>query len=73
MKRLELEKYLGHKVTIKIVEGDVYTGILHKTGEEYFIDEAELYLPNNYYFITNQHNELESCLFRTSPVTKLTE
>lgn len=73
MKRSELEKYLGHKITVKIIDGDVYTGILHRTGEESFIDEAELYMPKNYYFVTNEHNELDSCLFRTSHVTNLVE
>ena len=36
MKRSELEKYLGKRVTVTLFDGDVISGELHKTGEEAF-------------------------------------
>ena len=45
MKRSELEKYLGQKVEIKLFDGDILKGVLHKTGEEQFKDNLNLYLP----------------------------
>ena len=69
MKRSELEKYLGKVVTIKLFDYDVITGELHKTGEEQFRNDLNLYIPQKYYFLIN----FQSCLFRSSHVKKLTE
>lgn len=69
MKREELEKYLGKKVRITLFDKKVIEGELHKTGEEKFRNNPNLYLPQKYYFLINP----QSCLFRSSHVIKLTE
>lgn len=68
MKRSELEKYLGKSVTITLFDNEVITGELHKTGEEKFKFNPDLYIPKNCYFLLPQ-----SCLFRCSHVKKLKE
>lgn len=68
MKRSELEKYLGKTVTITLFDNDVITGVLHKTGEEQFKYDQNLYIPKNCYFVLPQ-----SCLFKCSHVKKLKE
>ncbi|WP_373220913.1 hypothetical protein [Mediterraneibacter gnavus] len=69
MKRSELEKYLGKTVTITLFDNDVITGELHKTGEEKFKNDPNLYLPQKWYFLINP----QSCLFRASHVKRLKE
>lgn len=71
MTRTELEKYLGQKVEIKIYSDEIFKGILHKTREEMFKNNLDLYLPKNYYFCTNNNGECISCLFRVSHVKKI--
>lgn len=73
MKRSELEKYLGQKVEIKLFDGDMLKGILHKTGEEQFKDNLNLYLPQKRYFITDDVWSCVSCMFRSSHVVSLRE
>ena len=70
MKRAELEKYLGKKVTVKLFDNAILSGELHKTGEERFKYDANLYLPKNFYFLL-PHNP--SIIFRCTHVKKLTE
>ena len=67
MKRSELEKYLNTKVEITIFDGSVAKGELHKTGEEQFKYDANLYIPYNRYFLINP----QSFMFRCSHVRKL--
>lgn len=67
MKRIELEKYLGKNVQITMFDGDVIEGELHKSREEMFKNDPNLYLPNNMYFCINP----QSFLFRCSHVTKI--
>lgn len=67
MKREKLEKYLGKIVEIILFDGDVVNGELHKTGEERFKEDPNLYIPNNYYFLT----EPQSCIFKCSHVKTL--
>lgn len=69
MKRQTLELYLGESVTISLYDGDKYSGILHKTGEESYKNNLNLYLPKNYYFVVNK---AISPIFRCSHVYKLT-
>ncbi len=69
MKRSDLEQYLGKVVTITLFDNEVITGELHKTGEEQFKNNANLYLPQKWYFLTSP----QSCLFRSSHVKKLKE
>lgn len=71
MTRTEFEKYLGQKVELSIFDGTVIKGILHKTGEKMFKNDADFYVPKNYYFCTNSNNECVSCLFRVSHVKKI--
>lgn len=68
MKRSDLEKYLGKVVTITLFDNEVITGELHKTGEEKFKFDPNLYIPKNCYFLLPQ-----SCLFKCSHVKKLKE
>lgn len=68
MKRSELEMHLGKTVTITLFDNDVITGVLHKTGEEQFKHDPNLYLPKNWYFLFPQ-----SCLFKCSHVKRLKE
>ena len=69
MKRSDLEQYLGKTVTITLFDNEVITGELHKTGEEIFRNNANLYIPRKLYFLINP----QSCLFRCSHVKKLKE
>lgn len=69
MKRSDLEQYLGKVVTIKLFDNEVITGELHKTGEEKFKNNPNLYIPQKYYFLINP----QSCLFKCSHVKKLKE
>lgn len=71
MKKEELEKYLKQKVKIKLFDGDVIEGILRKTGEEDFKNNPNLYIPKNYYFLTDGSLNTVSCLFRVSHVVKI--
>ena len=73
MKRSELEKYLGKKVKVTIFDSSIADGILHKTGEDIFKNDPNLYLPQNYYFVTNEQRECISFLFKSSHVKKLRE
>ena len=71
MKRAELEKFLGKKVEVKLFDDDVIQGVLHKTGEEMFKNNLNLYIPKNRYFLTNDNDECISYLFRSSHVKKI--
>lgn len=69
VKRSDLEKHLGGAVTITLFDNEVITGELHKTGEERFKNDPNLYIPRKWYFLTGP----QSCLFRSSHVKKLKE
>ncbi len=71
MTRAEFEKYLGKNVEIDIFNGTIIRGTLHKTGEEMFKNDANLYIPKNYYFCTDNNGEFVDCLFRVSHVRKI--
>ena len=71
MIRTEFEKYLGQNVEIDIFDGTIIQGILHKTGEEIFKNNANLYIPRNYYFCVDDDGEPVSYLFRVSHVKKI--
>lgn len=68
MKREKLEKYLGKKVKIQLIDGDIIEGYLRKTGEDDFKNNPNLYIPKNYYFLTDGGSNCISCIFRTSHV-----
>lgn len=67
MNRQYLESFLGKRVEIKLFDGDLIKGELHKTREEKYKHDNNLYLPKNYYFLENPH----STLFRSSHVKKI--
>lgn len=69
MKREELEKYIGKKVQIILFDKEIIEGELHKTREERFRNDSNLYLPDKRYFLINP----QSCLFRCSHVIKIKE
>ena len=69
MKRERLENYIGKTVQITFYDKDVVVGELHKTREEQFINNPNLYLPDKCYFLINP----QSCLFRCSHVVKIKE
>lgn len=71
MKRTVLEEYLGQTVRIALFDGEICDGILHKSGEEKYKNNPNLYLPKNYYFVTDKSGECISCMFRTSHVRTL--
>lgn len=68
MKRENLENFLNKKVEIALCTNDIIQGILHKTRDEQFKDNPNLYLPKNFYFCT----EPQSYLFRISHVKYIT-
>lgn len=66
-----IESYLGKKVEVRLPYGDVVVGVLHKTGEEEFKDNQNLYIPKNYYFVIYPFSEEHSFLFRSSHIRKI--
>ena len=72
MKRSELENFLSKTVTVLCEDGYAAKGELHKTGEELFCRDPNLYLAKNFYFCTAPGTT--SCishLFRSSMVKKI--
>ncbi|MCI9418347.1 MAG: hypothetical protein HFI82_13355 [Eubacterium sp.] len=67
MKRSELERHLGKTVEITLFDGAVITGELHKTGEDAFRNNPNLYIPRKWYCLINP----QSCLFRCSHVKNI--
>lgn len=70
MKKSLLNGYLGQEVKVWLHDGSEYGGILHKTGEDAFRHDANLYLPKGYYFVS-AHGVVKGALFRSSHVRKL--
>ncbi len=70
MKREKLEQMLGKKVEVTLFDKEKYTGILRKSGDEAFRDNPNLYYRWKYYFLTDEINQCNSKLFRTSHVRK---
>lgn len=62
-----VESYLGKRVEIKLFNGKIIVGELHKTGEETYKNNLSLYIPRKYYFLENPH----SCLFRSSHIRSI--
>lgn len=69
MKRTELEKFIGKQVEVTLFDDEVISGEFHKSGEDMFIRDPNLYIPKNRYFCMNP----QSCLFRSSHVKKIKE
>ncbi len=72
MTRNELERYLGKNVTITLNDETIYTGILHQTGKKAFADNPNLSIPLNFYFCTDDNNEVvKNTVFRVSHIQKI--
>ena len=71
MTREQLEKYLKRKVKIELFDGDKIEGYLRKTGEDDFKTNPNLFIPKNYYFLTDGGLNCVSCLFRVSHIQKV--
>ena len=65
--RNELEKYLGKHVEIILFDRTLIKGILHKTGQEEFKNDPNLYIPQNRYFCVEEESIVKT-LFRVSHV-----
>lgn len=66
-----VEQFLGKKVEIKLFDGEIIVGELHKTGEEKYKGNNKLYLRRKYYFV-EVYGET-SCLFRSSHIRRIRE
>ena len=64
----DLEQYLGKQVVITLYNDYVLTGELHKTGEEIFKGEPNLYIPREYYVILPI---VVSAIFRVSHIKEI--
>lgn len=71
MTREQLEKQLGKEVKIQFTDGDIINGYLRKTGENDFKNNPNLYIPKNYYFLTDGGLNCISFLFRVSHIVKI--
>lgn len=67
--RSVVESYLGEKVEIKLFDGEIVVGKLHKTGEEQYKANNNLYFPKKYYFV--EYYGKTSCLFRSSHIKRI--
>lgn len=67
--REKVEKYLGKKVEITLLDNKIVIGELHKTGEEKYKWNNNLYFPRNYYFV--EINSNYSYIFRVSHIKKI--
>lgn len=68
MKREKLEKFLSKQVKVVLFDGDTYEGELHKTGEQAYKHNPNLYIPRNYYFVEPQERYT---VFKCSHVVKI--
>lgn len=69
MTRSQLEENLGRNVKIRLFDGEEDEGCLRKTGEREFENDPNLYIPKNYYFVTEKGTNIcKSCLFRVSHI-----
>lgn len=65
------ESYLGQKVEVKLFNGEIVVGELHKTREEQYKNNPNLYIPKNYYFVEYPFSFDHSFLFRSSHIRKI--
>nr|DAW15827.1 MAG TPA: DNA-directed RNA polymerase [Caudoviricetes sp.] len=71
MTRYELERHLGKYVEIVLFDGTVIEGILHKTSEKAFENDANLSIPKLRYFCTCGDKVVSNCVFRLSHIKKI--
>lgn len=72
MKRDNLEQYIGKQVLITLFNGDSLKGYLFKTHTEIVKNNLNLYIPQNYYFVSEYEDPISStsCIFRLSHIRK---
>ena len=46
----------------------IQEGYLRKSGDERYRNDPNLYLPKNYYFLTDDYGVCKTCLFRVSHI-----
>ncbi len=68
MTRKDLEANLGRTMRLRLFDGEEITGILHKTNEERYNDNPNLYLKPNYYFLSDEAGNCITSLFKASHV-----
>lgn len=73
-----VESYIHKKVEIKLFNEDIFVGELHKTDEEIYKRNPNLYFPKNYYFLEYDNYDIfgykeHSCLFRSSHIKTIKE
>lgn len=64
-----LDSLAGKKVCVNFPDTDELVGILHKTGNE---ADPNLYLMKNYYYVSDDMENVIGYLFRASYVKKIT-
>lgn len=67
MKREKVDLLIGRQVFVILFDGTELVGELHKTGEDIFKNDLNLYIPRNYYTLINP----QSCIFRSSHIKKM--
>ena len=67
----KLENHLGHTVKIKLFDGDNIEGYLIKTGDSCFKNNPNLFIPKNYYVLTDSEFNSVSCIFKASHIVKM--
>lgn len=68
MTRKELEENLGRKLQIRLFDGGEIKGILHKTNEERYKNDPNIYLRQKFYFLADEAGNCITCLFRVSHI-----
>lgn len=64
-----LDSLIGKKVRVNFPDTEELVGILHKTGNE---TDPNLYLMKNYYYVSDDMENVIGYLFRASYVKKIT-
>lgn len=68
MNRKALEENLGRRIKVRLFDGAEYEGYLRKSGDERYRNDPNLYLPKNYYFLTDDYGVCKTCLFLVSHI-----
>lgn len=72
MNRQYIEVFLDKLVEIKLFDGKIIRGYLHKTGEEIFKNDPNLYIPRKYYVLLDGYNnDIYNLVFRSSHIKKI--
>ena len=69
----KLDEFLHKKVRLKIYDGKVLEGILHKTEEDCFKEDWNLCLKRKHYVLTDEDLNYLPYVFKKSHVVKIEE